>query len=44
MAPGELWWLIEAMTPQQMKAGDVEEMYQAMRESQAAERGAPSQE
>lgn len=38
MAPGELWWLLEAKTPKGAAPGDLEDMYQAMREEQEAER------
>jgi hypothetical protein len=37
MAPGELWWMIEAKTPKGTAPDDLEEMYQALRDAQEAE-------
>lgn len=37
MPPGELWWLVDAMTPKGLAAGEVSELYDMMRAEQALE-------
>ena len=34
MPPGEVWWLIDAKTPQQNSVADIEELYQLMLEAE----------
>ena len=37
MAPGEVWWLIDARMPKSKPGDDVEDLYVAMKEAQAEE-------